>query len=450
MSGTSYLYRYFCQSEKAYVYKWATTPPTTCPNDIGHTIDRTTMTIIDRSTTVSQGGGGGQTSDVVTVNNMAFTPFQELWTAEKTPVMELKSLYGKSALRDIYTTTGGASITNIPGQGEYRIRVVGANETASLQTAERGRYIAGHGAQVGIGVRIPVAPTGNIRVRWGLFDDNNGFYYVYDAQGFGVCVLRDGIETRINRDNFNRDPIDGTGPSEVNLNLNNGHIYQVVFSWYGYGIVNFTISTTNPNTFTQDGITVHSYASSSTTTVRDPNLPIRAVITSGAGDNQDFSVYVTGRQYAILGKYMPIRRVNTAYVINQPVTSTTAFQHILSVRRKQGYVSNAVKIDSLDYLANAYMILQLRVNTTLEGGTFTNIPEQDPNETVVEMNKTATGVSGGIVVWTGIAPTDRAGLQQMMELMYNIPEYQNLTLMAKGINTDNGHLTCVLRWTEEW
>lgn len=446
--STSYLYRFYCNTEKAFVYRWATQPPSTCPNSLSHSIDTSTITVIDRSITGGTSSGGGTTTD--SQSRMNFTPFQELETVEKTPIMELKSLYGKTALRDVYLTTGMGTVTNEVGEGEYRLRVVGDADTALLQTTERGRYIAGHSAQVGIGVRIPVIPTNGVQAKWGLFDDNNGFYYVYDGQGFGVCVLRDGVETRINKAQFNKDKLDGTGPSGINIDLTNGHIFQIVFSWYGYGVIDFVISTSNPTTLNQESISVHSYFSSGTTTIRDPNLPIRAIITTNAGNTQDFSMYVTGRQYAILGKYVPIKRVNSAYVVSVPISSTSSFQHILSIRKKQGYASNAVKIDSLDYLANAYMILQLRVNTTVFGGSYTNIPDQDPNETVMEMNQTATSVSGGIVIWSGIAPTDRAGLQQMMELMYTVPEYSVISLMAKAINTENGQLTSVLRWTEEW
>lgn len=447
--STYFLYRFYCNSEKTYVYRWATQPPTVCPNSLSHDIDSSSIAVIDR--TIAGGTTtGGITTKESPESRMTFTPFQELTTIEKTPIMELKSLYGKTALRDVYLTTGAGTVTNEVGEGEYRLRVTGDVDTAILQTTERGRYIAGHSAQVGIGVRVPSAPSAGVNAKWGLFDDNNGFYYVYDGQGFGVCVLRDGIETRINREQFNKDKLDGNGPSGININLNNGHIFQIVFSWYGYGVIDFVITTSNPTSLNQESISVHSYFSSGTTTIRDPNLPIRAIVTTNSGNTQDFSMYVTGRQYAILGKYIPIKRVNSAYIVNAPITSTNSFQHVLSIRKKQGYASNAVKIDSLDYLANAYMILQLRVNTNIFGGSFTNIPDQDPNETVMEMNQTAQSVSEGIVIWSGIAPTDRAGLQQMMELMYTVPEYSVISLMAKAIVTENGNLSCVLRWTEEW
>lgn len=436
---TVHQYRVYCQTEGAYVYTWGSTAPTTCPHNTGHTIDTNSISIVDTVSNTS-----------TTVSNLLKTPFQELFVSEKTPVMELKSMYGKSALRDIYNTTGTGAITNSIGDGEYRLRVTGANSYAKIQSTERGRYIAGYGAEMGIGFRMPTAPTGNIVYRWGLYDDTNGFFFIRDAQGFGVVIRRNSVETRVNQSAFNHDKVDGTGPSGVNMLFTNGHIYQIVFSWYGYGVVKFQVATKNPSTMEQETIVLHTHFTNGQTSVRNPNLPIQAEIESGDGDVSDVSIYLTGRQYAIIGKYLPMTRVNSCYQINYPVTSTTQFQHIMTVRRKNGYAANAIKIDSLDYMTTAYMLLQIRVNTTVTGGTYTNIPDQVADETVLECNTSASSVADGIVIWSGFSTTDRVGLQQVTEIMYTLPEYQTLSLMAKGINTNNGQITALLRWTEEW
>lgn len=40
-------YRIFCNTENAYVYTWDTSPPTTCPNNNTHTVDISSVTLID-------------------------------------------------------------------------------------------------------------------------------------------------------------------------------------------------------------------------------------------------------------------------------------------------------------------------------------------------------------------------------------------------------------------
>lgn len=438
MSRTVYRYRSYCTTDQKYVYSWGLEPPVACVENTAHVIDTASTVVVDKII------------ENTSVLDVAKTPFEELFIAEKTPVMELKSMYGLSALRDIYTTNGGGTITNTSGDGEYRLRVQGASQEARMQSTERGRYIAGQGAEAGIGLRMPTAPTGNIRVKWGLFDDNNGLYYVRDAQGFGVCILRNGVETRVPQSAFNYDRLDGIGPSGTTHDFADGHIYQIMFAWYGYGIIKFLLSGADRFAIEQKQATLHTHFPEGATSIKDPNLPLRVEITSGAGDASDFSVYVSGRQYSILGKYSPIQRINAAYRTMIPVTDLETFQPILTVRKKAGYASNSVKINSIDYVAFSYMVLQLRVNTTVVGGTYTNIPDQDPAETVIELNTTASSASGGIVVWTAIAPTDRVGMQQIAHIGYILPEYQTLTLMAKPLQTSNGCLTTVLRWTEEW
>jgi len=44
---TVYLYRVYCATEGQYVTTWATEPPTTCPNNNTHTIDVSSIVIID-------------------------------------------------------------------------------------------------------------------------------------------------------------------------------------------------------------------------------------------------------------------------------------------------------------------------------------------------------------------------------------------------------------------
>ena len=54
-------YRIWCSTENAYVYEWAETEPTDCPNNNGHTIDTNLTTIID---TLYEGSSYGTVLDL--------------------------------------------------------------------------------------------------------------------------------------------------------------------------------------------------------------------------------------------------------------------------------------------------------------------------------------------------------------------------------------------------
>jgi len=38
-------YRYYCQTESNYVYKWDTSKPTACVNNVAHTVDSDSVTM---------------------------------------------------------------------------------------------------------------------------------------------------------------------------------------------------------------------------------------------------------------------------------------------------------------------------------------------------------------------------------------------------------------------
>ena len=44
-----YKYRIYCETEQTYVYTWAETEPTTCPNNPAHTINTDTIVIVDEA-----------------------------------------------------------------------------------------------------------------------------------------------------------------------------------------------------------------------------------------------------------------------------------------------------------------------------------------------------------------------------------------------------------------
>lgn len=431
-------YRYYCTTEGTFVYKWDTNIPTTCPNNNTHTIDTDSITIVD---TVK--------SNQVEVDNLSKTAFEELRIAEKTSVIDLKSLFGKTTLRDIYTSNGTGAVNNTIGAGEYELTVSAANDMAQLSSAERGRYLAGAVAEIGLGVRNTVNTLSNTQeARWGYFDNSNGFYYLLNSNGLNCAVLRNGQELIIPRSNFNLDRLDGSGPSGVNLSVSNGIIYKIQFSWYGYGGIDFLVSTKGIDNV-QRLIPCHRHFTSNQTSVINPNLHIRAELKNNTTDS-NASLYIAGRQFSILGKYLPNRRINTAY-LNVPSPSTGSFSPILSIRRKADYCGVALKLFSADFIAGCDIFVEIRVKTTLSGPTnFVNIPNQIATETAVEEDTSSTGVSGGIVIWAGIIPADKSSLKQVEGIQYDVSEFDIITVCAQSIGISSGSLSLALRWSEEW
>lgn len=373
----------------------------------------------------------------VSIANIHRCPFGDLRVAERSLIMEVKSCFGISGLRDIVMTQAQGSVTNNPGDPEYQLLTSGGADHAELRTAERGRCIAGIGADVGIAVRVGALPTGSMVYDWGLFDEQNGFFFRLCSTGLSVVVRRAGVDAEIPQASFNGTP--------CNINMDDGHIYNIVFSWDGYGKVNFVV---HNNVSSNAVLTViHTYVPTSATSLENPNLPVSARIVNN-GTAARGQLFVAGRQYSVIGKYNPLYRINSVVRVAAPVNSLANFTHVISVRRKQGYIGNGIKVSGLDAIASTNQIIQLRTGATLTGANFQPLQDQLDNETALQQDQSTSSVSGGVVIWTGIV--DRSTAQRLEDFTYVLTEFKAVTVCAKAISQANGTLTCCLRLSEEW
>jgi hypothetical protein len=403
-------------------------------------------------------------------NNISTDPFGDLRVSQKHSVIDIKSIFSLSSLRDAYPVTGTGTVTCPLGGPEFKLQTVATNDTAQLTSQQRGVYIAGFGAECGVACRIPVALTGNQIARWGYFDTtgtapnqvpNNGFYFLYNSSGINVAVVRNGVETIFPRASWNVDTMDGTGPSGLTLDIARGNVFQQVFSWYGFGAIAFRIVATD-SAGNQVVQVVHRWAPSGQTSVANPNLNISVLLKNGgtAGTN---AVYIAGRQFSTLGN--PSQRTNdrltsaynlgTSGVANGNVNAT--FVPILSVTRKTGYLGVPIQIVAVDIITSIDIMYQIRVSPTLSGAFFTAIPDTQPAETALQQDITATsigtGTTGGIVVYTGmVAGANRASGfgTNSFEISYIMEETQIITLCVRGVTATGGTVASVMRVNEMW
>lgn len=436
-------WRIYCNTEADWVTKWEAsgiTPNTTCFNDPAHSVNANSLYIMEEMSSVDRN-----------ISNLPLTCFSEVRVAEKTHMLDLKSTFGKSTLRDIYTTEGTGSITNNAGDPSFLLEVSGSSDIARIQSAERGRYISGCQAEVGLGILLPQQTlTGNQVCKFGYYDGENGFYFKYTASGLSVCILKAGVETCVTRANWNRDILDGTGPSKHVLNFTKGMIFKIIFSWYGYGNINFYINTSHHLTYEQQNILVHSQHSEGSVTVKNPNLPIRAEL-SNNGTTGTLSMHLSGRQYSVIGRYNPIERECSTYVTSKAINSTSVFVPILSIKKKSGYLGTPVKILSFDIINSTDIIFQIRVRSTLTGASFGNLVNIDPADTAIEFDSSASAMTGGIPIFSRILSGDsKATSSTALGFSFMLTEYDSVTVCAKGTTLSNGSATCLLKWTEEW
>ena len=376
------------------------------------------------------------------------SPFGEFLTVSRTPIIELNSSYGLSELRDRQILTGGG--TAEANEGEIKISTSATpSSTSKVDSAEVGRYVPGYAAEIGIGVRMPVDPVGNQVCRFGGLgqEDDNGFYFGKDATGYFTAILRNGVETKTYKDNWNKDKMDGTGQSGFNINTNNGNIFQINFTWYGYGAIEYGVVATVEGI--QRFIVCHVVSGFNQTSVVSPNLRVFGEVSNG-GDATNFDLYLGGRQYSIIGRYIPKYRFTGSFRIG--TSTTTAITPLVSHRRKTGFNDRSIKMSGFDTLAatNPHLI-EVRVGGTLTGPVWETPINHTVTETALESDVTATAITGGIVVWQQIVD---GGLGQRTELTaaevdFDLPDDAVVTLCARTL-TGTGSISSEFRLREAW
>lgn len=421
-------YRVYCVDESVYKSVWGGKAPTVCPDDCMHAIDATKTVVID---------------DIPITKN-PLTSFDELRVSERTGIIELKSIYGKSELRDRYI----GSVTNNLGDSEYNLRVTSSNDVSAVISAQRGRYVAGTQGEVGIAVRVPEGMSNDQQLRIGLFDESNGFFFMYNSNGINTVIRRDGVDAVTERGDFNWDAMDGTGPSKYCLDSKDGIVYTIRFSWYGYGNIEFRMNTTN-SLLEQSTWLANVYSPYAETSVKTPNLPISVELRNN-GTVATTDAFVAGRQYAILGRYHPISRMNSLYVSSVSINSSSSWIPMFSIRRKTGYLGNSIKGFGMDSTTTQDLYIQVRTSGTPNSPVWSTPPDMDAADTAVEVDTNSTSLSGGKPIWTGMVAGDKNAYVGDLNIMYDMSEYDAITVLAKGITSTNGTISAVFRWKEEW
>lgn len=384
--------------------------------------------------------------------------FGELKVVEKTTLFEIKSTYGISNLRD-FIYENGVELTNARDttlvslvEGSYKLTTAAtAGSSVTLETAERGRYMAGLDAEAGIGFRLENETVTGI-VKWGYFDDNNGFYFKKTGDNYFVCILKDGIETSIPRDKWdNKVELPSDGRRSANLDDLNGYIYQIVFLHYGFGPIHFVINL-NDEDGNQAPIVVHTFNDPSDISIPNPNLPIRVTL-----DNNGFAssqtVYVTGRKFSIGGKYKPYFRTTSSRSSVKTLNETT-WVPMISFRRKAGSEGVRILPAGYDITSTADVLIQMRINGILTAPAFGDLDDTNPEETALERDIAGTGYSGGEKVF---AADHKGGQGNTKEIGSNsvngivLPSLQNFTIYGKTqTGTASGTASINMRMFEEW
>jgi len=387
--------------------------------------------------------------------------FSDLSTITRQTVLDLTSSFGTSTLRDEINTTGSASVSEDPAaNGEIELSTGTTPDSfIELRTAEYGRYTPGFSAQAGVGIRLPTLFTEG-EARWGYFDAGNGFYFGYDGDQQELFVARraGGTETeRVYRSNFNG--FDFESIYDKPFDPTEGYIYQIDFSWYGYGIINFqvvaqTTDTISGRTPRQETINLHSISVNNDTSTTDPNEPIEVEIENGA-NGDDNLIRVGGRQFSVFGQPPSDERI-TAETNENTTVGADDWDHIMSWRRANGTEDRNSRIffNNLDIGIDQTSRLALVVNADVTDTTYQTPRLTDADETLLEVSTAGTynGIGNGTKAWEGsvqVGGTGNAQASISPEVNLSVGQVNVVSLIGYGVG-GSGTGISTMRFEEDW
>jgi len=244
----------------------------------------------------------------------------------------------------------------------------------------------------------------NLRQRVGYYGATNGMYvelnnttlsFVERSSSTGSLV-----ETRVAQSDWNIDPLNGTGPSNLTLDLTKAQILWMDIEWLGLGTVRMG--------FVINGKFIHCHSFHhaniiTSTYITTASLPLRYEITNTAATasastlKQVCSTVLSEGGYELRGLQQAIgTTITTPYVL----TTAGTYYPIISLRLKSTTLDAIVILTALSVMAataNANYNWRVIAAATTTGGTWTSAG----SESSVEYNLTGTATTGGRILAQG-------------------------------------------------
>lgn len=221
-------------------------------------------------------------------------------TSEPSSLFDSKLLLDNAPLRwdDVQVTGAGTTSTYNTNQSSVTLAV--GNLTAGKrvrQTKRRFGYQAGKSQLVFCTGVFGAAATG-ITKSIGYFDDQNGLFFRQTSTGLAVVrrsyVTGVAVDAPVAQAAWNLDPMNGTGPSGITIDVTKTQILLMDFEWLGVGRVRMGFVVHGKIYYCHEFLNANSLTVVYMTT---PNLPVRySIENDGTGSVADLVQICSGVQ----------------------------------------------------------------------------------------------------------------------------------------------------------
>ena len=341
-------------------------------------------------------------SEVSYANSPNIDAFSRLRVSNPFTLFDSSHRFADNGLWSTSTATGGSATFNA-AQGLVDLTVTTASGSEVVrETTKVFSYQPGKSLLVLSTFVMNAAKTG-LRQRVGYYGAENG-YYLEQSDSTVSFVERSSVtgsivNTPVNQASWNVDPLNGSGPSGITLDLTKAQILFMDLEWLGVGTVrmgfiidgNFYVC----HKFNHANIIASTY-------ITTASLPLRYEITntgatSGASTlKQICSTVLSEGGYELRGSQQAV-----GTPITSPKTLTTAgtFYPIVSIRLKSTRLDAIALATAISIIGNtaANYNWQVVVAGTTTGGSWVSAGTNSS----VEYNLTGTSFTGGRILASG-------------------------------------------------
>jgi hypothetical protein len=305
-----------------------------------------------------------------------------------------------------------------------RFDVSRSGQFVKRQTHYRARYQPGKSllviASFYFGTNIPAGAYQRI----GYFDDDEGIFLEQSSTGLSWNVRSESFSgLSVSQSSWNIDPLNGTGPSGVTLQMDQTNIIVIDLQWLGVGRIRVGFQYQGRilycHQFTIDDLT--------SPYLRTPYQPVRYEVGTSTNQSQNVSIKQICCSVISEGGYQPLGYLRSYITENTKETNTSNYVPILSIRLKQPFYRGQVFPISFSVTSNQLIFVKLFYRCSLSGANFVSASDY------TEADTTATSLTGGYVIDSDFVTT------QSKFIFQNIP--QLLLGLQSNINRDCDILT---------
>jgi hypothetical protein len=299
-------------------------------------------------------------------------------------------------------TTGTATVSYLPNESTALLTIgTASGDKITRESKKVFPYQPGKSLQV-MQTFVFAPPKAGLRQRAGYFSRQNGVYLEQD--GFDAYIVIRSFTTgqvvnlRVPQSEWNVDRLDGTGPTDLVIDLTKAQIFITEYEWLGAGSIRIG--------FMIDGVfvTAHQFNHAnliSTVYITTATLPVRYEIENTAATSSSSAMRQICVSVLSNGGYQRTTEDWTASRTNT-VNISSNFYPIVAIRLASGRTDAVITPTGLSVLPIAqgnYEYALVRNPTAVTGGTWLTHTASTGN---VEYNISATAMTGGSTVFEGL------------------------------------------------